>query len=70
MAYHLTPELYSVEKAGATAIQNNGAEVFAKLFKEKGRIADENVVMLNYQSKNSVDGPWFAYNFVDIILDN
>jgi hypothetical protein len=54
-AYHLAPELYSVE-ATAQSIQNSGADLFDILFPHEGGIEDENVVMLNYNA-NSVDGP-------------
>ncbi|MGD1804800.1 hemopexin repeat-containing protein [Dapis sp. BLCC M126] len=59
-AFNLTPELYS-QSATPQSIENRGQELFKELFNE-GDIEEENVVMLNYNAANSMDGPWFAYN--------
>ncbi|MDV3348292.1 hemopexin repeat-containing protein [Leptothoe sp. LEGE 181152] len=60
-AYNLTPELYSQE-AATRSIENRGQELFAQLFPEESSIEEDKVVMLSY-SDDSIDGPWFAYNY-------
>lgn len=59
-AFNLTPELYS-QVATPQSIENLGQELFKELFNE-GDIEEDNVVMLNYNAADSIDGPWFAYN--------